>query len=81
MRDYGFELEPIVIQSIMKLDELFSNGLIQNTESIGFENAKKYDKLIMLRWRKRECILCNSSFDITSEGLLYKCGECLNEKN
>ena len=63
MRDYGFELEPIVIQSIMKLEESFSNGLIQNTESIGFENAKKYDKLIMLRWRKRECILCNSSFD------------------
>ena len=66
MRDYGFELEPIVIQSIMKLEESFSNGLIQNTESIGFENAKKYDKLIMLRWRKRECILCNSSFILSS---------------
>ena len=81
MRNYGFELEPTVIQSIMRLEEQFFNGLIQNKESIGFEDAKEYDGLIILRWRRRECRLCNSSFDITSEGLLYKCGGCINEKN
>ena len=77
MRDYGFELEPTVIESISVLDEDFFNGLIQNRESINFNDAKRFNPLIVLRWRQRECLSCNASFDITSEGMMYKCGVCV----
>tara|TARA_B100000029_G_scaffold154225_1_gene149512 strand:+ start:203 stop:436 length:234 start_codon:yes stop_codon:yes gene_type:complete len=77
MRDYGFELEPAVIQSISELEEDFSNGLIQNRECITLESAKEFNPLIVLRWRKRECVSCNTTFDIASEGMMYKCGVCV----
>ena len=77
MRDYGFNLEPAVIQSISKLEQDFSNGLIQNKECITFESAKELNPLIILRWRRRECLSCNAIFDICSEGMMYKCGVCV----
>ena len=77
MRDYGWEMEPLVNIAIDKAEYPFHNGLIQNSESISLKAAKDYNSLIVLRWRHRECISCDKSFDITSEGLLYKCGGCL----
>ena len=71
------ELEPQVTQSIRQSEMTFENGLIQNTESISFSDAKEYDSLILLRWRHRQCVECVDSFDITSQGFLYKCGVCI----
>ena len=76
MRDYGFELEPAVVSAVNQTEYEFHNGFLQNPESISMADAKQYDSLLLLRWRNRECIQCNQSFDITVEGLLYKCGVC-----
>lgn len=72
-----WEMESEIHQSIEKVPCSFYNGLIQNEESISFEAAKDYDSLIILRWRRRECKSCRQVFDITSEGMLYKCGVCI----
>ena len=77
MRHDEWVMEREVHQSLEKVSHSFYNGLIQNEESISFEAAKEYDLLIILRWRRRECISCLEAFDITSEGLLYKCGVCI----
>ena len=71
------ELEPQVIQSIHQSELPFENGLIQNSESISLSDAKEYDSLILLRWRNRQCVECGESFDITSQGFLYKCVVCI----
>ena len=70
-------MESEVHQSLEKVTFDFSNGLIQNEESISFESAKEYDSLLILRWRKRECKSCNEVFDITMEGMMYNCGVCV----
>lgn len=72
-----WEMETKVHASIEKVPYSFHNGLIQNEESISFQSAKEYDTLLMLRWRRRECKSCLQCFDITSEGMLYKCGVCI----
>ena len=77
MRHDEWVMEREVHQSLEKVSHSFYNGLIQNEESISFESAKDYDALLMLRWRRRECKSCLEAFDITSEGLLYKCGVCI----
>jgi len=40
MRDYGWEMEPLVNIAIDKAEYLFHNGLIQNAESISLKAAK-----------------------------------------
>ncbi len=77
MRHDEWVMEREVHQSLEKVSHSFYNGLIQNEESISFESAKDYDALLILRWRRRECKSCLEAFDITSEGLLYKCGVCI----
>ena len=77
MKYQGWEMESAVHESIKHTPYTFSGGLLQNDESITFQVAKEHDSLIILRWRIRQCISCSQRFDITSEGLLYKCGECV----
>ncbi len=77
MRDYGWEMETLVNHAIDETEVPFHNGLLQNAESISLSAAQDYNSLILLRWRRRECVSCNQGFDITSEGLLYKCGGCV----
>ena len=76
-RPSWIELEPQVIQSLDHAEWNVENGLLQNDESISLQAARDYDSLILLRWRKRECVECESSFDITTEGMLYRCGGCI----
>lgn len=76
MKQNGW-IEPQVHKSLEKVSQKFHNGLIQNEESITLQSANDYDALIILRWRIRECKSCQQSFDITVEGLLYKCGGCI----
>ena len=77
MRDNGWEMETLVSNAIDATELPFQNGLLQNSESISLSAAQDYDSLILLRWRRRECVSCGQGFDITSEGLLYKCGGCV----
>ncbi len=77
MRDYGWEMETLVNHAIDGTEITFQDGLLQNTESISLSAAQDYNSLILLRWRRRECVSCSRVFDITTEGLLYKCGGCV----
>ena len=81
MRHGGWEMETEVHKSLENVPHPFHNGLIQNDESINLQSAKDYDSLIILRWRKRECKSCQESFDIAAEGMMYKCGVCIDERN
>tara|TARA_Y100000996_G_scaffold392411_1_gene355160 strand:- start:2476 stop:2724 length:249 start_codon:yes stop_codon:yes gene_type:complete len=74
---HNVELEPPVRQAIHNSEIPFENGLLQNNESISLESAKDYNSLLLLRWRYRQCVSCDQSFDITSQGFLYKCGGCI----
>ncbi len=74
---YKDELELPVTEAIHHSEVPFENGLLQNDESISLESAKDFNSLIMLRWRYRQCVSCDESFDITSQGFLYKCGGCI----
>jgi hypothetical protein len=77
MKDNGWEMETLVSHTIDETEVPFYNGLLQNAESISLSAAQDYNSLILLRWRRRECVSCSQVFDITSEGLLYKCGGCV----
>ena len=55
---------------------LLANGLIQNTDAITLRKAKQEDANLILRWKVRVCESCQSSFDITNEGLFYNCRRC-----
>jgi len=69
-------MEDAVQEYISTLGFDFHSDLIQNTDPIKFADAQ--DKpLVILRWRFRECSLCEESFDIHYEGRFYKCGECV----
>ena len=77
MKYQGWEMESEVHESIKLTGHPFGGGLVQNAESITFQEAKEYNPLIILRWRTRQCVSCAQVFDITSQGLLYKCGVCV----
>jgi len=55
---------------------LLENGLIQNTDSITLKKAKQENRNLILRWKLRVCESCQTSFDITNQGLFYECRRC-----
>jgi hypothetical protein len=69
-------MENAIKEYISTLDFDFDADLIQNTEPITFAEAQERP-LVILRWRFRECSLCEESFDIHYEGRFYQCGSCL----
>tara|TARA_B100001996_G_scaffold378376_1_gene362455 strand:- start:4336 stop:4578 length:243 start_codon:yes stop_codon:yes gene_type:complete len=79
MKEFSLELESEVKSAIDSVDFLFDEqeGLIQNQESISLDAAKDFNPLLLLRWKQRECVECGVSFDISVNGLLYRCGECV----
>tara|TARA_B100000029_G_scaffold376079_1_gene370596 strand:- start:13801 stop:14013 length:213 start_codon:yes stop_codon:yes gene_type:complete len=52
-----------------------ANGLIQNDKPITLEEARGVI-CYALRWRIRQCRLCDKDFDIMTGGFLYCCDEC-----
>ncbi len=79
MRDFSREIEPEIQSAIQLVEYHFDKdeGLIQNDESITFESAQEYNPLLIFRWKLRGCSVCGTSFDISTNGFLYKCGECI----
>jgi hypothetical protein len=75
--EFGREIESAILSAINSVEFSFEQGLIQNEESISLSAAKDYNPLLLLRWKQRECLNCKSSFDISTNGLLYKCGGCV----
>jgi hypothetical protein len=58
-------------------DLTLEDNMIQNDRAMDLHNALTANKVFVLRWKVRECRLCSRGFDITKEGLYYRCGECL----
>jgi hypothetical protein len=52
------------------------NGLIQNTNAISLNSARKKNVKLVLRWRNRLCEVCSQEFDIMERGLFYNCKRC-----
>jgi len=79
MRDFSREIEPEIQSAIDLVEWQFdaNEGLIQNNESFSLESAKEYNPLLIFRWKLRECSICETTFDISTNGFLYKCGECI----
>ena len=79
MKDFSREIEPQVQSAIDVVEYRFDKGegLIQNDESISLEAAQEYNPLLLFRWKIRQCSVCGTSFDISTNGFLYKCGECI----
>ena len=56
-----------------------NHQLIQNTEPVSLEQAKSQSPAYALRWRYRVCQKTGVTFDITQEGLFYRCGAAAEE--
>mgnify|MGYP001242189050 CR=1 FL=1 len=51
----------------------FINGLYQNPKSLTLKEAKHTNLRDILLMRYRVCEVCKKSFDITNEGIFYRC--------
>jgi hypothetical protein len=51
------------------------DSLIQN-KTLAIKEIQS-ERAILFRWRFRVCKSCSTDFDIESEGMFYKCEECL----
>ena len=58
-------------------DLVLEDNMIQNSLAMDLHNALTANKVFVLRWKLRQCRQCSRGFDITKEGLYYRCGECL----
>ncbi len=67
---------PTMLESWCQVKGLtLANGLIQNDKPITLEEARGVI-CYALRWRIRQCRLCDKDFDIMTGGFLYCCDEC-----
>ena len=68
-----------MLQSVAKLllEQPFpvEGGLVQN-EALAIKEVQS-ERAIIFRWRFRVCNSCSKTFDIETEGMFYKCEECL----
>lgn len=58
-------------------DLVLEDNMIKNDLAVDLHNALSSNKVFVLRWTLRQCRQCSRGFDITKEGLYYRCGECL----
>jgi len=77
MEKFSLEIESQVQSAIDSVEYHFEDGLIHNEESISLDSAKEYNPLLIFRWKLRECSVCGTTFDISTNGFLFKCGECV----
>jgi hypothetical protein len=67
---------PTMLESWCQVKGLtLTDGLIQNETPMTLEQARNV-VCYALRWRIRQCRLCNTQFDILTGGFLYCCEEC-----
>ena len=79
MKEFSLEIESKVKSAIDSVEYPFNDedGLIHNNDSISLSSAQEYNPLLLFRWKLRECSMCGITFDISTNGFLYKCGECV----
>ena len=51
----------------------FVNGLYENPQPLTLQEAKDTNLRNILHMRYRVCRNCNKKFDITNEGIFYRC--------
>ena len=53
------------------------NELLENHKPISIKEAKNINKKYIFSWKWRLCEVCSNDFDITKQGIYYRCEECL----
>ena len=51
----------------------FINGLYENPKPLTLQEAKHTNLRDILLMRYRVCVICKKNFDITNEGIFYRC--------
>lgn len=64
-----------VAQLLLEQPFPVDGGLVQNKE-LAIKEIQS-ERAIIFRWRYRVCSSCSKTFDIESEGMFYKCEECI----
>jgi hypothetical protein len=55
---------------------VFDGEVLDNPIPITSTKAQE-NPLILFRWKHRVCDLCTNPFDITHDGIFYRCGGCV----
>jgi hypothetical protein len=69
---------PYITQDIgIKYKVDMDNELLENHKPISIDEAKDINRKYIFSWKWRLCEVCLKDFDITEQGLYYRCEECL----
>ena len=55
---------------------IFDGEVLENPIPITSTKAQE-NPLILFRWKNRVCDICTNAFDITHDGIFYRCGGCV----
>ncbi len=55
----------------------FFDGEVLDNPTPITSNEAQQTPLIIFRWKNRVCDLCTNAFDISTNGIFYRCGGCL----
>jgi len=55
---------------------VFDGEVLDNPTPITSIEAQQ-TPLILFRWKNRVCDICTNAFDISQQGIFYRCGGCV----
>ena len=69
---------PYITEDIgLKYEVDMQDGMLKNHKPITLKEAKEINSKYIFSWKWRVCEICIKNFNISEEGLYYRCEECL----